>query len=332
MLRTRCSIAARHIAIVAITAALTACAVAPPRTDDPLQKFNRKMFAFNQLADKVAIRPAAKAYVKVTGPKERVLISNFFVNLRMPVTIINDVLQARPGPALQSTGRFVINTTVGFLGFFDPASDMKLPAHPTDFGVTLAHWGVPEGPYLVLPFFGPNTLRDVWRVPVDTYFSPLGWYARDNDFKFNAQYLPGLAFLVTLRARALPLDSVLDTAYDPYAFMRDAYRQHRLYLNYYGNPPLSAIEELQGTSPNEEGDQDIDQLLEQQQQYEKTHDINEKAEPEPAASSGSAIPAPTKSALPAPAATIAPPVPASSSNLPTPAGSSVNPQLASLGD
>ncbi|MDE2272248.1 MAG: VacJ family lipoprotein, partial [Xanthomonadaceae bacterium] len=271
MTRSSGSRVARGALVAVTTAALAACAVAPPRTDDPLQNFNRKMFAFNQFADKAAIRPVAKAYVKVTGRKERVLISNFFENLRTPVTIVNEVLQGRPEPALQSTGRFLINTTVGFLGFFDPASDMKLPAHPTDFGVTLAHWGVPEGPYLVLPFIGPTTLRDVWRLPIDSYFDPLGWYARDHSYQWHAQYLPSLAYLTTLRASALPLDSMLDSSYDPYAFMRDAYRQHRLYQIYYGNPPMSAIEELQGSSPSQENDDDIDQLLQQQRAYEKSH-------------------------------------------------------------
>lgn len=295
MPRTRRSRITQQIVIICLAAALAACAVSPPRTDDPLQKFNRKMFAFNRVADKVAIRPAAKAYVKVTGPKERVLIGNFFSNLRAPVTIINDVLQGRPWPALQSTGRFVINTTVGFLGFFDPASDMQLPAHRTDFAVTLAHWGVPEGPFLVLPFIGPTSLRDVWHVPVDTYFSPLGWFVRDHDFKYNAQYVPSLVFLVNVRATALNIDSILNSAYDPYAFMRDAYRQHRLYMNYYGDPPLSAIEELQGSSPADENGDDFDQLLEQQKAYEKSHRIDQNSVPAPAASSGQ--PAPASSAV-----------------------------------
>lgn len=321
MPRTCRSRIVQSLIATALAAALAACAVAPPRTDDPLQNFNRKMFAFNQVADKVAIRPVAKAYTKVTGPKGRVLISNFFANLRTPVTIVNEVLQGRPEPALQSTGRFVINSTVGFLGFFDPASDMKLSAHPTDFGVTLAHWGLPEGPYLVLPFIGPTTLRDVWRLPVDSYFDPLGWYARDHDFKWHAQYVPSLAYLVTLRASALPIDPLIDSAYDPYAFMRDAYRQHRLYEIYYGNPPMSAIEELQGTTPSDNGDQDIDQLLQQQQQYEQTHGINQNRAPAPAASA----PAPASSAA------IPVPAPASSAGRPAAAGSSAPPP-ASSGD
>ncbi|HEX5353806.1 MAG TPA: VacJ family lipoprotein [Rhodanobacteraceae bacterium] len=310
---------AHSIIVAAMACVLAACAVAPPRTDDPLQHFNRKMFAFNRFADKVAIRPAAKAYVKITGPKERVLIGNFFANLRTPITIINEVLQGRPLPALQSTARFLVNTTAGVLGIFDPASHMQLPAHPTDFGVTLAQWGAPEGPYLVLPFIGPTTLRDVWRLPVDTYFDPMGWYAREHDLKWQAQYLPSLIYLVSLRAGALPLDPVLDSSYDPYAFLRDAYRQNRLYKIYYGNPPLSAIEELQGTGPGEENDQDFDQLLRQQKAYEKSHGVNDAPAssassqppasaasvgvPASATSTGTAIPAPVRQnpAQPAPA-------------------------------
>ena len=262
-----------------------------------MQNFNRKMFKFNMFADEVAIRPVAKTYVRVTGPKGREHISDFFTNLRTPVTIVNEVLQGRPGPALDSTARFLINSTAGVLGFFDPATHLDVPQHTTDFGVTLAHWGVPEGPYLVLPFVGPTTLRDVWRLPVDSYFDPLSWYARDHDFRWHAQYAPSLFYLVTLRASALPLDSILDSSYDPYAFMRDAYRQHRLYEIYYGNPPMSVIEELQGTSPSQENDQDIDRLLQQQQQYEKTHGVNKTA---PASSGSAAAPAASSSVNPPP--------------------------------
>lgn len=297
--------------VIILATALAACAVAPPRTDDPLQDFNRKMFAFNQLADNIAIRPVAQAYVKVTGPRERLLIDNFFANIRSPVTIVNDVLQGRPRPALEAGGRFLVNTTLGIAGLFDPASDLHMPAQSTDFGVTLAHWGVPEGPYLVLPFIGPTTLRDVWRLPVDSLLDPLGWYARDHALDWHAQYLPSVAYLVTLRADALPLDPMLDSAFDPYAFLRDAYRQHRLFMIYYGNPPLSAIEQLQGTSAGEESSDEIDALLREQRQYEKTHGIggHPPASPAPRSSSPAVAPsssspaAPASTAIPAPATT-----------------------------
>ncbi len=262
----------RAAIVASLAFVLAACAVAPPRpagTDDPYQGFNRKMFAFNRVADKYVMRPVARAYVRVTRPKGREHISDFFANLRTPITIINEVLQGRPEPALQSTVRFVINTTVGLLGFFDPATAMKLPADATDFGVTLAHWGVREGPYLVLPLIGPSSVRDVWRLPVDSYFDPTVWYVREHSLKWHAEYAPGLFYLVTVRASVLSDDAILDSAFDPYTFVRDAYRQHRLYEIYYGNPPFSAIQELQGTNESEENEQDLDKLLEQQREYEK---------------------------------------------------------------
>jgi phospholipid-binding lipoprotein MlaA len=143
---------------------------------------------------------------------------------------------------------------------------------------------------------------------VDTYFDPMGWYTREHDFKWHAQYLPSVIYLVTLRANALSLDPVLDSSYDPYAFLRDAYRQHRLYKIYYGNPPLSAIETLQGTSQNEENDQDLDRLLLQQHEYEKAHAVGGNAVPE-----GSRPP-------PASASSAATPIPASSVNSPPSSG------------
>ncbi|TAN02784.1 MAG: VacJ family lipoprotein [Rhodanobacteraceae bacterium] len=305
----------RGILVAGLTLALTACAIAPPRaegTDDPFQGFNRKMYAFNMTADKYVMRPVAKTYVKVTSTEVRTHISDFFDNLRTPVTIINEVLQGRPGPALDSTARFLINSTAGLLGFFDPATRLDVPQHPTDFGVTLAHWGVPEGPYLMLPFIGPTTVRDVWRLPVDSYFDPMDWYVRENSLKWHAEYAPNVFYLVTVRASALPYDKILDSAVDPYAFVRDAYRQHRLYEVYYGNPPLSAIETLQGSNASEENTQTIEKLLEQQRQYEKTH--GSSATP----ASPATAPAPASSSGPAPATSV--PMPASSSG-PASAGS-----------
>lgn len=273
--------------LIAALALLAGCAtVPPPRTDDPLQHFNRKMYAFNRTADKVAIRPVAVAYRKVTTPKAREHISDFFSNVRMPITIVNDLLQAHPVDALKSTGRMAVNTTLGLLGFFDPASNMKLPLDETDFGVTLAHWGVPEGPFLVLPFIGPTTARDVWRLPVDSYFDPLSWYAREHDFELHAEYLPSLAYLVTLRSRGIDAEGFLNSAYDPYIFERDAYRQRRIYEIYHGDPPASVIERFQGINDNSD---DIDQLLQQQHEYEKQHDIKDGSVPAPATSSGHPI-------------------------------------------
>lgn len=246
---------------------LGGCAIAKPRTDDPWQSFNRKMYAFNDAADKAVIRPVAAGYRKITTPNVRRVIDNFFANIKMPITILNDILQGDPRWAVRNTGRFVVNTTLGFAGFFDPASEMNLQAQETDFGVTLARWGVPEGPYLVLPFVGPTTVRDVWRLPVDNYFDPLGWFAREHSYDLYAEYMPQLLYLVTLRSAGIEAENMgmLRGIYDPYTFYRDAYRQRRLYLIYRGNPPESLIEQMEGTN-----ELDVEQLLEEQRSYEQT--------------------------------------------------------------
>lgn len=247
---------------------LAGCATPMPRKDDPNEAFNRKMFAFNQFADRVAIRPVAVGYRKVTNQTTRTLISNFFANVESPITIANDVLQANPKEALKATSRLVINTTIGLLGFFDPASELSINASTTDFGVTLAKWGVPEGPYLVLPLFGSSTGRDAAAFPIDRFlFDPLSWYARSHSFNLHAEYSPTIAHLVTVRSSAMDAEGLLEGAYDPYVFYRDAYRQRRLYKIYRGEPPMEVIQSMQGVEDVE----DSDKLLEEQQQYEKQH-------------------------------------------------------------
>jgi phospholipid-binding lipoprotein MlaA len=257
-----------QISLIALLVLLiVGCATPMPRKDDPHEEFNRKMYAFNQFADRVAIRPVAVGYRKITNDTTRRLFSNFFANIESPITIANDLLQADPKNAFTATSRLVINSTVGVLGVFDPASEMGIDAHATDFGVTLARWGVPEGPYLVLPFIGSTTARDVWRLPVDTYlFDPLHWFAASHSLRYNAEYLPTAAYLVTLRSSGIDAESLLEGAYDPYVFYRDAYRQNRLYQIYRGNPPLDVIQSMQGVN-----DVDVDKLLEEQQQYEQQH-------------------------------------------------------------
>ena len=249
-------------------AMLVGCAIAKPRTDDPLEKYNRKVYQFNDRLDKAVVRPVAVGYRKITNPPVRRSVGNFFTNIRMPVTVANDLLQARPKQALQSSGRFVVNLTLGFAGLFDPASQMGLPLQSTDFGITLARWGVPDGDYLVLPFLGPSTVRDVWTVPVDSYFfDPLSIYASNHSYS-GLQYLPQVLYLVTLRAQLIDAESYLQSAYDPYVFMRDAYRQRRLYKLYDGNPPDSVIEQMQGLDNK---NFDPEELLNQQHQWEQKH-------------------------------------------------------------
>jgi len=253
-------------ALAIVLTVLAGCATPMPRKDDPLEKFNRKVYAFNDFADRVAIRPVAVGYRKVTNRTTRTLISNFFANIESPITIANDLLQANLKQAGKATGRLAINSTVGVLGLFDPASEMGFEASTTDFGVTLAKWGVPDGPYIVLPLIGSTTLRDMWRLPVDSYFfDPLATYARNADRPYNAQYLPSLAYLVTLRSSAIDAEGLLEGVYDPYIFYRDAYRQRRMYKIYRGEPPLKVIQAMQGTSDLD----DADKLLQEQENYEK---------------------------------------------------------------
>ena len=257
---------ARIMGIASLFALLAGCATPMPRKDDPYENFNRKMYAFNDFADRVAIRPVAIGYRKITNQTTRTLISNFFANIESPVTIANDILQANPKEALRASSRFIINTTVGVLGFFDPASEMNIVASHTDMGVTFAKWGIPEGPYLVLPLLGPSTGRDLPAFVIDRWaFDPLSWYAASHDFAYNAEYLPTVAHLVTLRSSAIDAEGLLEGVYDPYVFYRDAYRQRRLYKIYRGNPPLEVIQSLQGVEDVE----DADKLLEEQQQYEQ---------------------------------------------------------------
>jgi phospholipid-binding lipoprotein MlaA len=218
---------------------LAGCASAGQRVkSDPLEPMNRGIFKFNDTLDRAALKPAAKAYVKVTPGWFRTGIGNFFTNLAGPTTIVNQVLQGKLVAAGQDTLRLLINTTLGWGGVLDVASGARLPQHEEDSGQTLGRWGVPPGPYLVLPLVGPATLRDAPARIADEFTRPLHWYNRDN-VRWGSL---GLSLLDT-RARLLPLDKTLDDAYDRYAFIRNAFLQRRQYLVYDGNPPEEPIED-----------------------------------------------------------------------------------------
>lgn len=268
-----------HWLVALVLLLLTGCAIAPPRTDDPLQKVNRKVYAFNDTVDKAVLRPAAVTYRAFTTQPVRRSVNNFFSNIQMPITVANDLLQARPADALGGTGRFLINLTIGVGGIFDPATRMGLPLKTTDFGITLARWGVGEGDFLMLPLLGPSSARDVWHYPVDGYFfDPLSIIARTHYFSYGQYYVPQVLFVISMRSQLMDAESFLQTAYDPYAFMRDAWRQRRLYKLYDGNPPADVIEKMQGI---DQPGFDPDELLEQQRQWEQ-----KQAKPAAGASSG----------------------------------------------
>ena len=213
----------RALPVLALVAALAACAAPPGEHEwDPWEGFNRKIFWFNERLDQLALEPAARGWVAITSPDFRESVQNFTDNLRFPVQLVNNLLQAEPGDALRCTARFVVNTTVGLLGFFDPASVWGLPAAPADFGQTLAVWGLDEGPYLVLPFFGPSEPRDATGL--------LG------DFLVNRAVYPGGYFFLgtyvvgVVNWRGANLDNIREAreaAIDYYAAVRSAWLDHR---------------------------------------------------------------------------------------------------------
>ncbi|MGH8161869.1 MAG: MlaA family lipoprotein [Gammaproteobacteria bacterium] len=195
----------------------------PGAKRDPLQPVNRQIYRFNMLLDKAVLRPVAQGYVNVTPQPIQTGISNFFSNLGEPITIINDLLQLKPLDAVRDTGRFFTNSTVGLLGFLDPASDWSMAPHSEDFGITLARWGVPSGPYLQIPLLGPSDVRDAFGLYVDHFGSAFYWTGWQPSTR-NVIYAVGA---IQLRSQFLNLDKMLEHAYDPYALMRDGWLQNR---------------------------------------------------------------------------------------------------------
>ncbi len=199
-------------------------AVQPPVAYDPWEKFNRKVHTFNNAVDRAVARPLARAYATVMPRPARLGVSNFFDNLRQPLTMVNQLLQGRPRDAGQSFGRFVLNSTLGIGGIFDPASDLKMKRRSEDFGQTLGTWGWRRSRYVELPFFGPRTVRDVLGMAGDMPLSPVRQIEDDK----TRIFLQGLN-LVDTRAQLLSLDSLREGAVDDYALLRDSWLQRRNY-------------------------------------------------------------------------------------------------------
>ena len=201
----------------------------PISYDDPWERMNRAIFSFNDTLDTYALKPVAKGYDTVTPKPVQTGVSNFFNNIGEIRNTLNAAFQLKGVAALTSLTRLAVNSTVGVLGVFDVASSMGIETKYQDFGITLAEWGVPSGPYVMLPFFGPRTLRgSVGGVP-DAYFSPL-YSANPESMRWTAIGVKA----VNTRADLLKSEDLIMG--DRYSFIRDAYLQNREFI-ITGKPP-----------------------------------------------------------------------------------------------
>lgn len=215
---------AGRVALVLLLGITAGCATTGERQerhpDDPWEGFNRKVFAFNDVIDRYALKPAARGYRFITpDPVERG-VGNFFYNLGEPRTALNSLLQGKGGNAGIATGRFLINTTIGLGGLFDVATQLEITGREEDFGQTLAVWGWEDSRYLILPLLGPSTLRDTGGLPADMYTYPTT-YVDDDEVRM------GLTALRVIDTRAGLLDREEMIRGDRYSFIRDIWLQQR---------------------------------------------------------------------------------------------------------
>ncbi|MDE2261747.1 MAG: VacJ family lipoprotein [Gammaproteobacteria bacterium] len=210
------------------TLAVAGCATVPPserNPRDPWQRINRGIYKFNDVFDRTIAQPVSRTYVRALPPVVRTGIDNFFNNVTYPDVIVNALLQGQLKPFARDTGRFVVNTTVGVAGLFDPATHIGLAYEDRDFGQTFGKWGIPSGPFVVVPFLGPSDVRDgLGRIP-DAYAEP--WAYIQNPYW---DYGTLLLYEVRNRAALLPLTDMANKTYDPYAFERNAYLQNRDFM------------------------------------------------------------------------------------------------------
>jgi len=255
--------------VLAAAGPLAGCATPPSdpaeraafeRTNDPLEPTNRKILEANMVLDKILLRPVAKAYVTILPEEARDALRRVLDNLKEPVVVINNVLQGRLDSAGITVGRFVVNSTLGVAGLMDVASKWGMERQPADFGQTLYVWGLPEGPYLILPVFGPSNPRDAIGMGVDAYIDPFALLATAE----NADELEISRFVldgVDQRARVLDvLDDLQKNSLDFYAALRSLSQQKRAAElrrgaapetapNFYNDPGKAAPKPAQPAAP-----------------------------------------------------------------------------------
>ena len=226
----------KRIFSVLAAAALTGGCASMPEGEgveyDPWERLNRSVYAFNDVADRAITKPIARGYTAVLPEPVRQGVTNFSRNLLTPLYSVNNFLQGKPREGVGEVLRLVVNSTIGIGGIFDVAAKNGVESHPEDFGQTAAVWGVPAGPYVVIPFLGPQTLRDAVLLPLDLQLDPLYHYdvasVRDRLYVLR---------LINLRANLLPLDDLLKDSVDPYVTMRESFLQNREFVIYDGDPP-----------------------------------------------------------------------------------------------
>ncbi len=223
----------KSVALALAAGTLLAGCATSGNPKDPVEGFNRAMFAFNEGLDSVLVKPVAKGYEAALPSSVRNGVTNFFSNIDDLFIGVNNLLQGKVPEAFGDLGRVLINTTVGLLGIMDFASDAGLEKHNEDVGQTLGRWGVGNGAYVVVPVFGPRTVRDTVGLALDIGVDPV-WSHMPKGARDTAI---GVRF-VNDRANLLPADKVIDeAALDKYSYMRDAYLQRRRNLIYDGNAP-----------------------------------------------------------------------------------------------
>ena len=235
----------KHLGVGWLMALAAGCATtgeADPR--DPFEGLNRAVYAFNDGLDEVIAEPVATAYVKAIPNPVRERVRNFFGNIADLFIGVNNLLQGKLGDAGNDWARFLFNTTFGLFGIHDVATEMGFEKHNEDFGQTFGRWGAGDGPYIVLPFFGPSTLRDSVGTVLDFRADPL---TREGHSERDAAIL---LRLTSQRADLLEAGRLLEeAAFDKYVFQRDAYLQRRRSLIYDGSPPRERIPDARLDAP-----------------------------------------------------------------------------------
>ena len=222
----------RRTMLLMLVLQLAACATTDAENGDPFENYNRSMFAMNRFGDKIFYKPIGKAYKTVIPSFARKGINNFFDNLTTPRSAVNNILQGKPVRGINELTRFLFNSTLGVGGLFDVAAAGGMERFDEDFSQTLAAWGIPEGPYVVIPIWGPRSLLATAALPVD-FFTDLQRAIKDTGTRDKLYVLR----LIDTRSRLLTTEEILNKSQDPYIAFREAYLQNRQFNIHDGELP-----------------------------------------------------------------------------------------------